>query len=147
MEDKSHQLIGHRVSISMGADGVYVGEILELTGSPWTGRVRITGVTSPARHFENGIVCRRGYRPGEFVTAPSKAISPAKDCGHPSYLEALQAQLGLVMGSHSGYMTSTHPWVPEALARGLRAAMIAEHRRLETGNWYLASVETELSVG
>jgi len=147
MDNETHQLIGRHVSVDMGAEGVYVGELLELTGSPWCGRVRITGVVTPARHFDQSGIGRRGHRPGEFLAAAEKAVAPTKERGHATYLEALQAQLGRNIGSHSGFMVSTHPWVLEAFARALRVAMLAEERRIASGKWQPALVEAELLVG
>jgi hypothetical protein len=133
---EAHNLVGHRVRVGMGADGIYVGEFLELQGShPWHGRVRITGVLRPAQYFNAGSECRRGYRPGEFLDVGNGVVDPTIEAGHGTYLEALSAELGQYVGSHSGYQTSQYPWVSEAMGRALSAAMEAETHRLATGQW------------
>jgi hypothetical protein len=140
---EAQNLIGRRVKVSLGADGIYVGELLELQGdTTWRGRVRITGVVSPARHFEHGAVCRRGHRPGEYVDASQGTVSAAHEAGYGSYLGAVSAQLNQFVGSHSGYQTSQSPWVGEAFGRALGAVLIAETRRVLTGQWKLSLDET-----
>jgi hypothetical protein len=129
------ELVGRRVKVDLGADGVYVGELLELTGSMWQGRVRVTGVLAPAQHLVPGGALRRGYRPGEFIDAGEARLAPTAEPGHETYLAALQAAASRQLGSHSGYQTSPHGWVNEALARALRTAHLAEEHRLATGNW------------
>jgi len=137
--NEAQKLIGRRMRIGMGADGVYVGELLELEGSPqWRGRVRITGVLSPARHYEHGAVCRRGFRPGEFLDTTQGTVSATDEDGYDTYLDAVSAQLNKFVGSHSGYPTSQYPWVGEAFGRALGAVMQAESRRLATGQWNLS---------
>ncbi|WP_157639952.1 hypothetical protein [Burkholderia ubonensis] len=136
-KSEAHKLIGRRVRVCLGPDGLYVGELLEITGSPWRGRVRITGVLEPAQHLDQGIACRRGYRPGEFVDVSHATVRPAMTSGHSTYLAAVQAQLNFHLGSHSGYQTSSHDWVNEAFGRTLRAVMVAEELRVRTGQWRL----------
>lgn len=135
------QLIGRRVRVGLGPEGAYVGELLELAGTPWCGRVRVTGVIVPARHYENGVVCRRGYRPGEFIDAGRGTVSSATEMGYSSYLDAVSARLNHHVGSHSGYPTSPYPWVPEAFGRALRAVMVAEEHRVRTGQWRLSPAD------
>ncbi|KVP65635.1 hypothetical protein WJ96_04510 [Burkholderia ubonensis] len=142
-KNEAQKLIGRNVRVWLGAEGVYVGELLELTGSPWRGRVRVTGVLEPAQHLDHGVVCRRGHRPGEFIDVSHATVCPAKKSGHSSYLSAVQAQLNLHMGSHSGYQTSRHAWVNEAFGRALRAVLVAEERRVATGQWRLRPEDGE----
>lgn len=142
-ENEAQKLVGRRVRVALGADGVYVGELLELAGTPWRGRVRVTGVLEPARHLDRGGVCRRGHRPGEFVDVSHATVGPAEKPGRATYLEAVQAQLNFHVGSHSSYQTSPHPWVNDAFGRALRAVHAAETRRLATGQWRLVPAEGE----
>ena len=135
------ELVGRRVKADLGADGVYVGELLELTGTTWQGRMRITGVIAPAQHQAPGGV-RRGHRPGEFVEVGQTRLVPTGETGHETYLAALAADAGRKLGSHSGRQASPHGWVFDALARSLRAAHLAEEHRLLTGNWRLVPDES-----
>lgn len=135
------ELVGRRVKADLGADGVYVGELLELTGTAWQGRMRITGVISPAQH-QAPAGARRGHRPGEFVEVGHARLEPTTETGHDSYLAALTADAGRKLGSHSGRQTSPHGWVYDALARALRAAYLAEEHRVLTGNWRLVPDES-----
>lgn len=130
------ELSGLRVKADLGVDGVYVGELLELAGTAWQGRVRITGVILPAQALGAG-GARRGHRPGEFVEVGPARVAPTSATGHATYLVALQAHAGRQLGSHSGAATSPHSWVFSALARALRAAHLAEEHRVSTGNWRL----------
>jgi hypothetical protein len=145
-KNEAQKLVGRRVCVGMGADGVYVGELLELQGSPWRGRVRITGVLSPARHLANGAVCRRGYRPGEFVDAGQGTVAPTHEAGKATYLEAVSAELNQHKGSHSGYQTSTHPWVGDAFGRAFCAVVVAEEHRLATGQWRLSVDSSSVNI-
>lgn len=131
------ELMGRRVRIDLGADGIYVGEMLELGGSAWRGRVRITGVVSPARHLVCGTVARRGHRPDEFVEASDTQLAPAGEPGHATYLAALEAEVNRWVGSHSGHQTSPQAWAGTAMLGALRAAHQAESRRLVSGSWRL----------
>lgn len=143
MSDNAAQgMVGRKVCIGLGADGAYVGELLELSGAnPWRGRVRITGVLKPALHLVGGLICRRGHRPGDFIEVAHANVSPARARGHGTYLEAVQAQMNELFGSHSGYQTSQTPWFHEAMGRALRAVHVAESRRLATGQWKLVPEE------
>jgi hypothetical protein len=136
--NETQKLTGRRMRIETGADGVYVGELLELEGSlQWRGRVRITGVLSPARHYEHSAVCRRGFRPGEFLDTTQGTVSETDEAGYSTYMDAVSAQLNRFVGSHSGYPTSQYPWVGEVFGQALGAVMQAESRRLATGQWNL----------
>lgn len=139
-------LVGRRVRVDLGADGVYVGELLELPNTAWRGRVRITGVVAPAQHLVQGAAARRGHRPEEFVDAAEAQLSPTSETGYTTYLAALQAEANRQVGSHAGFQTSQSGWVPDALARVLRMAYRAEERRLVTGQWRLVSEEDTLTA-
>lgn len=139
------ELVGRRVKADLGADGVYVGELLELPGTAWQGRVRITGVIAPARCQVSGRE-RRGHRPGEFVEVGQARLAPTSETGHETYLAALQAAAGRQLGSHSGSQTSQHGWVFESLARALRAAYLAEEHRVLTGNWRLLPEDSRTPI-
>lgn len=135
------ELMGRRVRVDLGADGIYVGEMLELGGSAWRGRVRITGVLSPAQHLVSGAVARRGHRPGEFVAALDTQLAPTVEIGHATYLTALEAEANRWAGSHSGHQNSPNAWAGTAMLGALRAAHQAESRRLVSGNWRLVPAE------
>jgi hypothetical protein len=135
------ELMGRRVRVDLGADGIYVGEMLELGESAWRGRVRITGVVSPAQHLVSGTVARRGHRPGEFVDASDAQLVPTIESGHATYLAALEAEVNRWVGSHSGHQTSPHAWAGTAMLGALRAAHQAESRRLVSGNWRVVPEE------
>lgn len=139
-------LVGRRVRMDLGAEGVYVGELLELPVNDWRGRVRITGVLAPAQHLAQGQLARRGHRPGEFIDAKQTTLAPATESGHPTYLAALQAEASRRLGSHSGFQTSQHPWVEDALAGALCAAHIAEERRVATGAWRLVPADADCAA-
>lgn len=134
-------LMGRRVRIALGADGTYVGEMLELGESAWRGRVRITGVVSPAQHLGSSPVARRGHRPGEFVEASDAQLVQTAEIGHATYLAALEAEVNRWVGSHSGHQTSPDAWAGTAMLGALRAAHQAERRRLVSGNWRLVPAD------
>lgn len=137
-------VVGRRVRVDLGAEGVYIGELLELlelSNAGWRGRVRITGVVSPAQHLVQGAAARRGHRPDEFVDAAEGQLAPTTETGYSTYLAALQAEANRHIGSHSGYQTTSSGWVNEAVARVLRIAHRAEERRLATGQWRLVPEE------
>lgn len=134
---EAQKLVGRRVRIGMGAEGVYVGVLLDLEGNPWRGRIRVTGVLEPAQHLQDGMVCRRGYRPGEYLAPDAGTVTPTQEVGYRSYVDAVSARLNQHIGSHSGYPTSQHPWVAERFAGALREVLVAETARLQTGRWNL----------
>lgn len=84
-------LLGRTVVAWTSANGVYVGVLEAISGSPWRGTVQITGVVEPAQAFEVGRAHgRRGLRPGEQITVGGSSIKPAGDVVGLSYLEALE---------------------------------------------------------
>lgn len=83
-------LIGTRVEAWTAANGIYVGTLVEVRGSPWRGTVEIDGVLRPA-DFEYGRPRpRRGFRPGERLEVGGINIRPTTERGI-SYLSALVA--------------------------------------------------------
>jgi len=88
-------LIGTQVRAWTAMNGYYVGELVEIFGSPWRGKVRITGVLKPAA-FETarGNRQRRGMRPGDEIEVGGTNIAPI-DAPGTSYLEALVEELNL----------------------------------------------------
>jgi hypothetical protein len=130
-------LIGKPVSAWTAANGIYVGELAEVFGSPWRGKVRITGIVEPAQHFERGSLCRRGFRVGETIEVGGSSIRPTDDKGHPGYVEALDAEIEKIAALIERTSQSPHKWALIALRDGLVAARKAEIVRLETGVWKL----------
>ena len=62
--------IGKPVLVRSMVQGTYTGILLSVEGSPWRGRVQVTGLIKPAVHYEQvkGLT-RRGYRVGETMEA------------------------------------------------------------------------------
>ena len=90
---EAEKLLGTNVQAWTSANGVYVGVLREVYGSPWRGKVEITGVLTPAVPMEFGRMHqRRGLRPGFVVDVGGCNIKPTADVG-ASYLESLQVQL------------------------------------------------------
>ena len=88
----AEKLIGSRVKASTGGEGVYVGELLEVLPTiPWSAKVRITGVLTPAVGLQTWDEKRRGYRPGETVEFEGPTIQPTTETGG-TYLDALLAE-------------------------------------------------------
>ncbi len=81
---EAEQLIGKQVRVWTAANGVYVGTLEVVSGSPWRGMVSITGVVEPAHHFDHGTICRRGFRPGEVLEAGGACIKETTESGHPT---------------------------------------------------------------
>lgn len=125
-------IIDRRVKVNLGVKGVYIGELLEVPGSQWHGRVRVTGVVVPAVAATGGMALLRGLRPGEFVVVRADQVSDTTDAGHSTYLSALQAHLNRYVGSHASSVAS---WVRQAMAAALLAACRSEEHRLATGHW------------
>jgi len=92
---EAEQLIGQHVRVWTAANGQYVGTLLEVYGSPWRGKVRITGVLAPAVLYERGrFHQRRGFRPGEIIDAGNSRIHPeSPDVQRWTYAEALPHEL------------------------------------------------------
>lgn len=131
-------VVGRHVKVNLGADGIYIGELLEVPQAHWHGRVRITGVLSPAQYVGDGVKPRRGLRPGEFVVAREYQLSETTAIGHETYLGALKAAVNQQVGSHAGIQGSVSAWVGTALARAFISAYHSEELRLRTGTWRVA---------
>ena len=77
-------LVGTRVMAWTAANGVYVGELIEVT------------THRPAQAFEfNRSRPRRGFRPGETIEVGGVNIEPSEEAGL-SYCEALRRDLASV---------------------------------------------------
>jgi hypothetical protein len=133
---EAQALIGSRVSAWTAMNGVYVGTLYSVFGSPWRASVTITGILEPASHLQDGKVCRRGFRVGEKLEVGGSSIRPTSAEGLPSYLAVLEATIAknrsvtIVPGSR-------HAWVHEAFAKAMETVAIAERHRLQTGEWSL----------
>jgi hypothetical protein len=115
---EARQLIGSQVSAWTSSNGAYVGVLQEVTGSPWRGMVRITGVLEPATPFDaTRNTQRRGFRPGDVIEVGGINIAA---CAAPglSYLDALKASLAL-MKSLLPQATDRTRWAIEAHAKEL----------------------------
>ena len=136
-KEEAKQFIGREVYVDLGAEGAYVGTLMEVARNPWRSRVCVTGIEAPAQHFDfdTGGLCRRGYRVGEFVEAAGPAVGVARATSYPTYKQALQAALSRQLGSHALPSNQDAPWVAEALSKGWTAALAAEERREKTGRW------------
>jgi hypothetical protein len=133
---EAQALIGTRVSAWTAMNGTYVGILQSVEGSPWRGRVRITGILTPASHLQHGQVCRRGFRVGEELDVGGSNIKPTTAEGSLSYLEVLQRAIA-ENRSRPVPSTSPHAWVHEAFAKAMEVVARAEKKRLETGEWEL----------
>lgn len=93
---EAEALIGKRVSAWTAMNGVYIGTLVSVVGSPWRGMVLITGVAKPAAiEWARGDRQRRGMRPGETIEVGGSSIEPA-DWDGKSYLDALIEDEALV---------------------------------------------------
>lgn len=130
-------LIGQRVKVWTAANGEYAGELLEVFGSPWRGRVRITGILAVAQHHERGATCRRGFRVGEAIEAGNTSIRPTDATGCESYVEALDREIARCEAGMDGSVSSRSAWVWPAFRQSLIEVRAAEIERLRTGEWRL----------
>jgi hypothetical protein len=133
---EAQALIGSQVSAWTALNGVYVGTLESVFGSPWRASVKITGVLEPASHLQHGKVCRRGFRVGEQLEVGGSNIKATTAVGSLSYLEVLQ----VAITRHRSVTVSPgnpHSWVHEAFAKAMETVVIAETKRLETGEWTL----------
>ena len=90
------KLLGTQVRAWTSMNGQYVGELIEVFGSPWRGKVRISGVLQPAAvEYARGNRQRRGMRPGDEIEVGGTNVSPI-DVPGTSYLDALIANLNWV---------------------------------------------------
>ena len=87
-------LVGKPVQAWTSANGIYVGELVEVIRSAkWRGKVRITGVLKVATPYEIGrLKQRRGFRPGDIIEVGGINIKPTDVTG-TTYLGALQTEL------------------------------------------------------
>lgn len=133
--DEAEKLIGQQVSAWTAANGRYVGILQSIAGSPWRGKVLITGVLEPAQHYELGAVCRRGFRPGETIEVGNSAVRACDNPGHSDYLEALLAAAERHENQVANNPTSPSIWAVAAAAQACRKIIVVEERRIETGEW------------
>lgn len=136
------QLMDKRVSVWTAANGVYVGVLKEVFGSPWRGKVLIDGVLELATHFENGAVCRRGFRPGETIEAGGSSIRPAEAAG-----QDYEAALVQAIAQHREQLArdpeGRYAWMHKGYADAQEVVLETERRRLHTGEWRLQEVLEE----
>jgi hypothetical protein len=136
LRKEAQSLIGTRVQAWTSANGVYVGILEQVSGSPWRGTVRVTGILEPASHFEVGRgPCRRGFRPGETLEVGGNNIAPTNTEGCASYVEVLEKEIARMRGMLPASSNSKHGWAVEASAKALKIVVTAERKRLETGDW------------
>jgi hypothetical protein len=91
---EAEKLVGQPVSAWTAMNGVYVGPLISIFGSPWRGRVAITGVVQPAAiELSRGDRQRRGFRPGGEIEVGGSSIQPVEAgfTGYATYLDALVA--------------------------------------------------------
>lgn len=107
------RLVGETVQVWTAMNGQYVGILEEVTSHrPWRGRVRITGVLSPACMYEyaRGVGRqRRGFEVGEMIEAGNSSIKPSTLEG-TSYTDALRRELEY-LESQTQEMRGRNPWV------------------------------------
>lgn len=128
----AEKLIGSRVKVWTAMNGEYVGTLEEVFGSPWRGKVRITGVIKPAvvydltRRLTNQ---RRGFRPGDVVEAGNSSITPT-DLEGATYLEALRQELATFerWSAREHVNPKDRGWLPFAV-NNLRKAVVEEEAR------------------
>lgn len=145
-KQEAEALVGRPVMAWTAANGIYVGELTQIWGSPWRGSVRITGVVEPAQHFERGGLCRRGFRPGEVIEVGNSSIRPALDAGHPTYLAAIEARLAWHAAELAKYPPGQYSWLHDVMPRALEAAAAAEKNRMECGIWLLVPVSLQVDI-
>lgn len=132
-------LVGLRVRAWTPANGVYIGIVEAIHGSPWRAGVRVTAVIEPAHHLEQGRLCRRGFRPGETLDVGGASIQPLSTCqveGH-DYMGALLAQRQRCEAQARKAADGPNDWVWPAMMLALDAAVEAEARRLSGQPWEL----------
>lgn len=111
---EAEALVGSRVSAWTSANGCYVGTLIEVYGSPWRGKVRITGTTKVAVPFEAGRATqRRGFREGDVIEVGGSNVKPTDEEG-VTYLQALRGELAVYEGYlarlASGKMRESDRW-------------------------------------
>lgn len=132
-------LVDRAVHAWTAMNGRYVGILEVVHGSPWRGRVRITGVVEVAQHLHKGQPCRRGFRAGETIEVGGASIRPAThdETASGSYREVLRrtrAQWEARSAAATGGRTD---WLPPQLVAALDAVIAAELRRLAGEPWVL----------
>lgn len=111
------RLLGSKVRAWTAMNGIYVGTLEEVYGSPWRGVVLITGVIEPACAWSvDRVRPRRGFRPGDQMKVGGVNISPTDEVG-VTYVEALRRQ----KQKFAGYLTDTKMrekdkwWLPQTI--------------------------------
>lgn len=142
---EAEKLIGTRVEAWTSMNGSYIGTLEEVFGSPWRGRVRITGVVKPAVVYDltrRGSPQRRGFRPGQVIEVGGMSIKPTEEEG-ASYLEALRRELEIFekWNARDNVNPKDRGWLPFAI-KNLKAAIGAEERR-EAGRGEAGAAEEE----
>jgi len=76
----AEKLIGKPVSCWTALNGCYIGELIEVYGSPWRGKVKILEVNSyPVQglsEFAKGIKYRKPYKYGDIKDFGNSSIKP-----------------------------------------------------------------------
>ncbi len=131
---EAERLIGTRVEAWTAMNGIYVGTLEEVFGSPWRGRVRITGVLKPAVVYDltrghQFARQRRGFRPGQMIEVGNSSIKPTEAPGE-SYLAALQRELRYFKEWQARPFVDPKDarWLPIAIDN-LRQAVAAEEQK------------------
>ena len=97
------KLIGSTVRAWTAMNGIYVGTLEEVYGSPWRGVVLITGVIEPACAWSvDRVRPRKGFRPGDRIKVGGVNISATAEPG-ATYAEALRRQ----QEKFAGYLSDT----------------------------------------
>ena len=133
---EAEQLVNQKVTAWTSANGEYVGILEAVSGSPWRGAVRITGVLAPAVFWDRTRASiRRGFRIGETITVGNSSITPwDAETGKEgtTYLAALSAKVE----QFKAWNTRPHcdpkdlAWLPGAIQDGEKAVAL-EKERLE----------------
>lgn len=121
---EAQKLIGTRVRAWTAMNGVYVGELIEVFGRPWRGKVRVLATLEPASLVEPRLRRhqRRGFRPGDEIEVGGANISPTEAEGG-SYLEALERDAEQLRAWLSGPRVE---WWMESNLRHREAQIAAE---------------------
>lgn len=135
---EAEQLVGTRVEGWTSSNGIYSGvltKVISGNGRPWRGVVLIDSVFQLAQHFENGSVCRRGYRPGEEIEVGGVNISTTDKFGFPTYVAALEEGITRFKSYFDKDPTSRHSWASIGMHHACVATLAAEKHREATGEW------------
>ena len=134
---QAEALIGHQVRAWTAANGVYVGTLEAISGSPWRGVIRITGILEVAQHLERGAPCRRGFRVGEVIEVGHSSIEATNEAGQADYLAVLRSTHAACLERARTAPAGPHSWVHAATAQALGHVIEAEMRRLAGEPWRL----------